>query len=95
MGLFDYLNTRVATAVVDRMYRLLKPGGELVVGNFHITNPSKYYMQYWGDWHLIHRTESEMRELSPQNSEATVSILYDDTGSQMFLYITKPKTAIC
>ncbi len=94
MGLFDYLNTRVARAVVDRLYRLLKPGGDLVVGNFHVTNPSKYYMQYWGDWHLIHRTETELRELFPQNSDAKVAILYDDTGSQMFLHIIKPETSI-
>lgn len=89
MGLFDYLNTRVASAVLDRLYRLLKPGGDLVVGNFHIDNPSKYYMQYWGDWYLLHRTEAELRNLFRNDSNAKVSILYDETKSQMFLHINK------
>jgi len=93
MGLFDYLNARVAAAVLDRLYRLLKPGGELVVGNFHVTNPSKYYMQYWGDWYLLHRTEEEFKSLFQKNSGSKVSVLYDNTGSQMFLHIKKPRTS--
>lgn len=90
MGLFDYLNARVAAAVLDRLYRLLKPGGELVVGNFHVSNPSKYYMQYWGDWVLFHRTEEEFKSLFRNDSDSRISVLYDKTGSQMFLHIKKP-----
>ncbi|MGA8185740.1 MAG: class I SAM-dependent methyltransferase, partial [Terriglobia bacterium] len=91
MGLFDYLNSRVAAAVLDRLYRLLKPGGELVVGNFHVSNASRYYMQYWGNWVLLHRTEKEFKSLFQNNSCAEVSVLYDKTGSQMFLHIKKPR----
>jgi extracellular factor (EF) 3-hydroxypalmitic acid methyl ester biosynthesis protein len=89
MGLFDYLNSRVATAVLDRLYRLLKPGGELVVGNFHVSNSSKYYMQYWGDWVLLHRTKEEFKGLFQNNSCGNVSVLFDDTRSQMFLHVKK------
>lgn len=91
LGLFDYLTTRVAKAVLARLYQLLAPGGELVVGNFHVSNASKYYMMYWGNWYLQHREEKEFKQLidcAPQN---TVRILYDSTGSQMFLHIQKPK----
>jgi extracellular factor (EF) 3-hydroxypalmitic acid methyl ester biosynthesis protein len=94
MGLFDYLNSRVATAVLDRLYRLLKPGGELVVGNFHVSNSSKYYMQYWGDWFLLHRTKEEFEGLFQNKSGAKVSVLFDDTGSQMFLHVKKPKASV-
>ena len=89
LGLFDYLNLRVAEAIINRLYQLLKPGGELVIGNFNVTNPSRYYMEYWGDWVLLHRTEEEFRNLFKQTSEANVRVLYDDTGSQMFLDIKK------
>ena len=89
LGLFDYLNLRVAEAVINRLYQLLKPGGEIVIGNFNVTNPSRYYMEYWGDWVLLHRTEEEFRNLFKQTSEANVRVLYDDTGSQMFLDIQK------
>ncbi len=89
MGLFDYLNSRVAEAVLNRLYKLLKPGGQLVVGNFNVSNPSRYYMEYWGDWVLMHRTEEEFVNLFTETSTATVSVKYDETGSQMFLIINK------
>jgi extracellular factor (EF) 3-hydroxypalmitic acid methyl ester biosynthesis protein len=89
LGLFDYLSSRIAKAVLDRIFRLLKPGGELVVGNFHVSNPSKYYMAYWGSWHLILRTEEDLKSLIQQPPSGKSSVLYDDTGIQMFLCIKK------
>ncbi|MGB5421163.1 MAG: class I SAM-dependent methyltransferase [Desulfobacterales bacterium] len=89
LGLFDYLAERTAKAVLDRLFRLLKTGGELVVGNYHVSNSSKYFMEYWGDWPLIHRTEEEFRGLFSNESSGQASINYDDTGVQMFLCIEK------
>ena len=87
MGLFDYLSTPVAKAIIHKLFQLLMPGGELVVGNFHVSNPSKYFMEYWGDWYLIHRTEKEFRELLSESSAADISVIFEDSGSQMFLDI--------
>jgi extracellular factor (EF) 3-hydroxypalmitic acid methyl ester biosynthesis protein len=87
MGLFDYLSTPVATAIINKLYQLLAPGGELVVGNFHVSNPSKYFMEYGGDWHLIHRTERELKNLLSKSSPAEISVIFEDTGCQMFLGI--------
>ena len=89
LGLFDYLASRVAKAVLDRLYQLLSPGGELVIGNFHVSNPSRYYMGYWGDWFLILRTEEELKSLFQNTSQDKVSVIYDQTKSQMFLHIRK------
>jgi extracellular factor (EF) 3-hydroxypalmitic acid methyl ester biosynthesis protein len=89
LGLLDYLASRVAKAVLTRLYRLLAPGGEMVIGNFHVSNASKYYMMYWGDWFLNLRKEEEFRQLIDSSPEDKVSILYDSTGSQMFLHIQK------
>jgi len=94
LGLFDYLNLRVAEAVINRLYQLLKPGGELLIGNFNVSNPSRYYMEYWGDWVLLYRTEEELRNLFQRTSKANVRVFYDDTGSQMFLDIKKKKAAM-
>ena len=91
LGLFDYLTSRVAKAVLDRLYQLLTPGGELVIGNYHVSNPSKHYMGYWGDWFLIHRTEEEFKGLFQNNAKDKISLQYDGTGSQMFLHIQKQK----
>jgi extracellular factor (EF) 3-hydroxypalmitic acid methyl ester biosynthesis protein len=89
LGIFDYLTTRVAKAVLDRLCELIEPRGELVIGNYHVSNPSKYFMGYWGDWFLIHRTEEEFTGLIEDNPEYKTSLHYDETGSQMFLHIQK------
>jgi extracellular factor (EF) 3-hydroxypalmitic acid methyl ester biosynthesis protein len=90
MGLFDYLAAPVAKAVLKNLYQILKPGGKMVIGNFHVSNPSKYYMDYWCDWVLLHRTEEEFIDLSKGCDATDVSVLFEDTGSQMFLNIKKP-----
>ena len=59
MGLFDYLTAPVAAAVLKKLYQLLTPGGEMVIGNFFVENPSRYYMEYWHDWKIIYRTEED------------------------------------
>ena len=87
MGLFDYLSTPIAAAVLNKLHQLLLPEGELIVGNFHISNPSKHFMEYWGDWHLIHRDEQDMRNLLPHLSDSKLSVIFEETGSQMFLDI--------
>jgi extracellular factor (EF) 3-hydroxypalmitic acid methyl ester biosynthesis protein len=89
LGLFDYLTYRVAKALLRRLYRLLEPEGELVIGNFHVSNPSRIYMEYWGDWTLLHRTEEELKSLYVPSVTEKVTLVYDDTGTQMFLCIRK------
>ena len=89
MGLFDYLTPRVASAVLLKLFQLLKPGGEMIAGNFHTSNPSKYYMEYWADWVLYHRTEQEFGDLLGNAASTEIDIFFDDTGSQMFLHVRK------
>jgi extracellular factor (EF) 3-hydroxypalmitic acid methyl ester biosynthesis protein len=92
MGLFDYLTPPVATAILKKLYSLLKPGGELIVGNFHVSNPTRYYMEYWLDWVIYYRTEEDFLNLfreSEENSNAKVDLRFDKTGIQMFLHITR------
>ena len=62
-GLFDYLNDRLATLLLKRMWQWTKVGGTCVVGNFHASNPSRNYMEWCGDWCLVHRTDDDMRQL--------------------------------
>lgn len=90
MGLFDYLTAPVAKAVIARLYQKLKPNGEMVIGNFHVSNPSRYYMEYWGDWVIIHRTEDEFKNLLQNDLSAHGKVLFENTGNQMFLHLKKP-----
>jgi extracellular factor (EF) 3-hydroxypalmitic acid methyl ester biosynthesis protein len=90
MGLFDYLVPRVAEAVLKKLYKLLFPGGEMVIGNFHVSNNDRYFLEYWGDWHLIYRTENELKNLFDVDPSARVSVMYDKAAIQMFLHIQRP-----
>jgi extracellular factor (EF) 3-hydroxypalmitic acid methyl ester biosynthesis protein len=89
MGLFDYLTPPVATAVLRKLYDLLVPGGEMVIGNFHVDNPSRCYMEYWLDWVLYYRNEDEFAALLGDLAPARLDIFFDDSKVQMFLHVTK------
>ncbi|MCC7381115.1 MAG: class I SAM-dependent methyltransferase [Deltaproteobacteria bacterium] len=91
MGLFDYLTPPVAKAVLDKLYELVAPEGELVVGNFHHSNPTRHYMDYWMDWVLYYRGEDELLELAQDLPGAECAITFEETGSQMFLRVRRAR----
>jgi SAM-dependent methyltransferase len=59
-GLYDYLKHPVATALTSALFRLLRPGGRLLIANFAPNLADIGYMEAFMDWHLIYRTESEV-----------------------------------
>jgi len=89
MGLFDYLTPPAARVVAKKLFQLLLPGGEMIIGNFHVSNPSKHYMEYWLDWVLYYRTEDEFLALLESEKSAECSVFFENTGSQMFLHVKK------
>jgi extracellular factor (EF) 3-hydroxypalmitic acid methyl ester biosynthesis protein len=90
LGPFDYLAPPVAKAVLSKLYEILKPGGEILIGNFHKSNPSRYHMEYWGDWVFFHRNKEDFNNILQDEFRAQSRIFFEDTGSQMFLHIKKP-----
>jgi extracellular factor (EF) 3-hydroxypalmitic acid methyl ester biosynthesis protein len=89
MGLFDYLSTPVAQAVLAKTWAVVRPGGTLLVGNFHSSTPTRYHMAYWGDWSLWYRTEDAFLSLADGLDRASAHIEFDETGCQMFLRLEK------
>lgn len=63
IGLIDYFNDKFVLMLLNYVYDLLKPGGLVILGNFHPKNPSKALMDHVLDWELIHRTEEDMNRL--------------------------------
>jgi len=64
-GLFDYFNDKAFKLMLMKFRQWLKPGGEIVVGNFNQDhNPTRAAMEIIGDWFLNHRTEEQLRELA-------------------------------
>ncbi len=88
MGLFDYLTPPVAAVLLQRLYELLLPGGQLLIGNYHVKNPSRSYMEYWCDWVLYYRTEEEFMNLL-NDKTAKKSVFFENAKSQMFLQVRK------
>lgn len=89
MGLFDYLTPPVARALARKIFDLLEPGGTMVIGNFHVRNPTRYYMEYWMDWVLYYRSEQEMKDLVADVPGAVASLTFDESQCQMFLHVEK------
>jgi extracellular factor (EF) 3-hydroxypalmitic acid methyl ester biosynthesis protein len=89
MGLFDYLLTPVARAVLSRLWELVLPGGTLLVGNFHPSCGSRTYLDYWCDWSLIYRTEEELLALADGLEGAKAEVRFEETRSQMFLRLER------
>ncbi len=89
MGLFDYLTPPVAQVLLRKLAALLRPGGTLLIGNYHVGNPTRHYMAFWMDWVLYLRTEEEFLGLAHGIAATRVSIGWDETRSQMFLRVDK------
>ena len=89
MGLYDYLPDAVGRSLTRHLYDMLEPGGTLVIGNYHVANPTRTYMHYWMNWPLEYRTEDQLLALGPDASDTKCSISFDETGSQMFLRVDR------
>ena len=89
-GLFDYLDDKKFKFLLKSFFSMLAPTGELIVGNFSDTNPSKDYMEF-GEWFLHHRSEHKLTELAKESGFSATSITIDKEplGVNLFLRIKK------
>jgi CRP-like cAMP-binding protein/SAM-dependent methyltransferase len=63
IGLIDYFNDAFVVKLLDFVHDKLRPGGRVILGNFHPRNPTKAMMDYVLDWKLIHRDEDDMNRI--------------------------------
>lgn len=63
-GLFDYFTDKQFLYLTKNLYALLGKNGEFIIGNFHPDNPSKNYMEIFGDWYLNYRDEYQLIKLA-------------------------------
>jgi len=92
-GIFDYFDDRVFRLVLQRLLPAIAPCGELVVGNFVDTNPSRPYMEFSGSWVLRHRSADQLVRLAEQCgvSRERISIGCEQLGVNLFLHIAAEK----
>ncbi len=63
IGLIDYFPDRFVVSLMNLAHRMLRPGGRLILGNFHPNNGSKALMDHVLAWPLIHRDEADLHRL--------------------------------
>jgi CRP-like cAMP-binding protein/SAM-dependent methyltransferase len=86
IGLIDYFEDKFVVKLMDYCHRLLKPGGKLILGNFHPRNPSRAFTEHALDWKLIHRTEDDMDRLYTASAfgRPCTRILFEDQRINLF-----------
>ena len=91
-GMFDYLSTRKAKAVIVGLFGKVIPGGTLIVGNFG-WDPSPaaaWAITYALDWSLRYRSRKEMQaicDVLPGTEKAEV--ITEETGTHYFIRASK------
>lgn len=63
-GLYDYLPTRMACRLTQKLATMLRPGGTLMFANFASDVWNAGFMEAVMDWHLILRSQAEMGEIA-------------------------------
>ena len=63
IGLIDYFGDDMVVRLLNWIHGILRPGGKVILGNFHPNNPTKALMDYVLEWKLIHRGEEDMDRL--------------------------------
>lgn len=103
-GLFDYIETfpnnprKGTIALTRKLFDLVRPGGELVIGNFSTrgTPGVRFLMQYVYDWNLIYRDDDQVLEFASGISQSDVDEMYVDReplGINLFLRIRKANSS--
>ncbi len=89
-GLFDYFDDNTFIKLLSRFGGWLRPEGEIVIGNFNDEyNPSRAFMELFGDWKLKHRSEDDLIRLACEAgySERQLHIGREPEAINLFLHI--------
>lgn len=88
-GLFDYFDDATFLTVASRFFRHLSPKGEFIIGNFSAENPTRPYMELFGDWNLHHRSADQLCKLAAAigASPSTTWVGREQEGVNLFLHM--------
>jgi SAM-dependent methyltransferase len=91
-GLYDYLPLPVAQRLSERLFRMLNPGGRLLLANFIPNISNVGFMEAFLDWWLIYRTRAELLQVAdtvPDKQLETMHIFMDENINIAFLEIER------
>jgi extracellular factor (EF) 3-hydroxypalmitic acid methyl ester biosynthesis protein len=87
-GLFDYLDNKAFRLLLRKLLALSKVDGEIIIGNFSQTNPTRDFMEF-GHWFLNYRNPDELLQLAIECgvSDQNIFIGGEPEGVNLFLHI--------
>lgn len=90
-GLIDYFKDNLLVRLLDWIHAGLRPGGRVVLGNFHTDNPSRRMMETVLEWELIHRDEEDMRRIFARSRFGCEGLhfFFDPSGVNLFVEATR------
>jgi SAM-dependent methyltransferase len=88
-GLFDYFDDGIFVKLLRKFMSWTKPGGEVIIGNFSLENPSRNCMEIIGDWYLRHRSEEELVQfaLSAGAAKENIRVGKEAEAVNLFLHV--------
>ena len=91
IGLIDYFPDELVVKLMSLIHSLLRPGGKVILGNFHPKNTCKAFMDHVLEWRLIHRSEADMDRLyrSSAFGRDCTNIRFEDQGINLFAECVK------
>jgi chemotaxis methyl-accepting protein methylase len=90
-GLIDYFSDKISAKMIELLFKKLKKGGALIVGNVSKEDTSMAYTEFLGEWVLNRRSEEEMLRLADKiTGDKEMRIEKEqETGMNLFMTITK------
>lgn len=87
-GLFDYFEDKLFVHMLKKLKTMVANGGEIVIGNFSTSNPSKHYMDFL-DWNLKYRSAHSLKALAKVAGcePYLVAVDMEPAGVNLFLCI--------
>lgn len=91
-GLYDYLKCETAQKLTNRLMRMVRPGGKLLIANFSPELRDIGYMEAFMDWQLVYRTESDMLDIlagTPHRDIGYTRLFANEGNNISYLTISK------
>lgn len=87
-GYFDYLDDDKAVEMLRALRSCVSDDGELLVFNFNEHNPSRAYMEWFGNWYLTYRTTDSLQRLGERAAPAeAIEVGVEPAGVNLYLRI--------
>ncbi len=88
-GLFDYLPDRVCRRLINLAVDRLTAGGEFFFTNIAAGNPYRTWIEYFGDWRLIERSEVQLQGLVEGLAGCECQVERDQTGLALLVSVRR------